>query len=297
VNARPITETDFDAVAAFLAADDARHFGRPSAIGVPDVRGWLRRTDLDRNSWLCEEEGRVIALGWVEPYGEVGVAVGVVGAHAQGRGLGTELVERAEARLREVGIARVHQVGSAPDVRAHELFTASGYREVRRFWEMAIELEEPPPAPTLPEGLRIETFAETDARPFYEALEEAFADHWEHYRRPFEEWWAEKRGAHDYDPTLWFLVRDGDEVAAIARNDPQRSSGGWIGALGVRRPWRGRGLGRALLLHSFGEFHRRGERRVSLGVDAANDTGATRLYESAGMHVETEQVVWEKVLA
>jgi ribosomal protein S18 acetylase RimI-like enzyme len=84
---------------------------------------------------------------------------------------------------------------------------------------------------------------------------------------------------------------------AATRNDPERSGGGWIGAIGVRPAWRGRGLAKALLLHSFREFHRRGQRRVGLGVDSENSTGATKLYESVGMVVDTEQVVWEKVLA
>jgi ribosomal protein S18 acetylase RimI-like enzyme len=54
------------------------------------------------------------------------------------------------------------------------------------------------------------------------------------------------------------------------------------------------GLGMALLLHSFGEFYKRGQTVVCLGVDADNPTGATRLYERAGMHVETEYVCYEK---
>jgi ribosomal protein S18 acetylase RimI-like enzyme len=83
---------------------------------------------------------------------------------------------------------------------------------------------------------------------------------------------------------------------AIARNE-QRASGGYVGSLGVRRAWRGRGYGRALLLHSFREFRRRGMTRATLGVDAANPTGATHLYESVGMHVDLEAVVWEKSLA
>ena len=36
--------------------------------------------------------------------------------------------------------------------------------------------------------------------------------------------------------------------------------------------------------------------RVTLGVDAENPTGATQLYESVGMHVEQENVVYEKAL-
>jgi mycothiol synthase len=72
---------------------------------------------------------------------------------------------------------------------------------------------------------------------------------------------------------------------------------GWIASLGVRKPWRKRGLGLAILLRTFHEFYARGERSVGLGVDSENQTGATRLYERAGMHVVAEDVVWEKELA
>ena len=102
--------------------------------------------------------------------------------------------------------------------------------------------------------------------------------------------------APDYDPTLWFVIRDGDDLAAVVRNEANRNGGGYVAAIGVRRPWRGQGLGRALLLHTFGEFRRRGVNRITLGVDTENPTGATKLYESVGMEVEIEQTVFEKAL-
>ena len=92
-------------------------------------------------------------------------------------------------------------------------------------------------------------------------------------------------------------MRDGDEIAGVLRGEPQRFDAGWVGALGVRKKWRKRGLGLALLHHAFGEFHRRGETKVALGVDAQNPTGATRLYERAGMHVAYEAVAFQKELA
>jgi ribosomal protein S18 acetylase RimI-like enzyme len=299
VNVRAIREDDLPAIAAFLADDEERLLGRPSRIGVGDVRAWIDPKSFADRSWLFEDApGRIVALGWAEVHGEVGIAIGAVHRDATGRGLGSQLVDRSESGLREDGVGRIHQIVLAADPGAPELLDARGYREVRRFWEMTIELgDEAPVVPSLPGGMRIETFDERDARPFHDALEEAFRDHWEHVSQPFEEWWNEKRSAQDYSPDLWFLVRDGDEIAAVARNDPNRSGGGWIGALGVRRRWRGRGLARALLVHSFREFHERGKRRVGLGVDAENPTGATRLYESVGMHVELEQVVWEKAVA
>ena len=296
MNVRPATEADFEAIAAFFAEDEERLLGRTSRLSSADVRAWLHRADLGRCSWLYEDDGLVVAFGWVEAHGDVGIAIGVVREEAKGRGLGTELVERAEAALRGEGVTRIHEIALAADGEAPALLRAHGYREVRRFWEMAIELGAPPAQPQLPDGMRIEVFTEDVARAFHDALDEAFRDHWEHHPRPFEEWWQEKRTSPDYDPSLWFFVRDGAALAAVVRNDPNRSGGGWVGALGVRPAWRGRGLGKALLLHTFGEFHRRGVARIGLGVDAANSTGATRLYESVGMHVDLEQVVYEKAL-
>jgi mycothiol synthase len=171
-------------------------------------------------------------------------------------------------------------------------------RELRRYYRMLIELDAPPPAPEWPDGLRVDTFELDDAMAFHDAMTEAFEDEWNFVAMPFEEW-REMRLVKDpdFDPTLWFIVRDGDEVAAMMRNEPDRSGAGFVGAIGVRKPWRRRGTALALLRHAFGEFYRRGKRSVALGVDAENPTGATRLYERAGMHVAYEAVAFGKDVA
>lgn len=297
MNVRPATPDDFPALAAFLAEDETHLFGRPSRVGVADVTAWLSGPDLSSDTWLFEEDDRLAAVGWVEKHDDTGIAIGVVHRERRGRGLGSELVDRSETRLRALGVERVHAVTLAPDVAAEPLLAGRGYREVRRFWEMTIELgDDPPSDPQLPEGFRIEPFSSELARAFHGALEEAFAEHWEFQPAPFEKWWERQIAKPDHDPSLWFLVRTDEDVVAATRNDPERSGGGWIGAIGVCPAWRGRGLAKALLLHSFREFHRRGQRRVGLGVDSENATGATKLYESVGMVIDTEQVVWEKLL-
>jgi mycothiol synthase len=297
IRIRPARPEDARAIAALVAATEEAVTGRPSRVGPYDVQRWLPRPDLENDTWLFEEDGRLVAGGAAYTHGSLGVHFGRVAPAETGRGLGAQLVALAQQRLAEKGADRLHTWCLAGDAAAAELFGARGYSAARRFWEMAIELEGPPAEPVLPDGLAIETFHEADARPFYEAMEEAFQDHWEHHPIPFEKWWEQKQRAPGYDCTLWFLVRAGDEIAAVVRNDPDRSGGGLVGALGVRRPWRGRGLGRALLLRTFAEFRRRGVTRVTLGVDAENPTGATRLYESVGMDVELEAVVYEKTLA
>jgi len=293
MNARPFTDDDLPRVAAMLKEDEERLLGRPSQIGLNDLREWLSRTDLEHDTVLYEEDGEIVAVGWVDvvPNSDVAVAIGIVAQGAKGRGLGAEILQRNEARAR--GRAkRLHQIVLGKDAGAMALFRAHGYDEIRRFYEMAIEQTEPPPPVDLP----IESVTEGGLREFHAALDEAFQDHWEHHSTPFDEWWERHGGNPNLDLSLWFLIRDGDEIAAVTRNEANRNGGGYIGAIGVRRPWRGKGYAKALLLHSFREFYERGMPRVTLGVDAQNPTGATHLYERVGMHVELENVVFEKAL-
>jgi ribosomal protein S18 acetylase RimI-like enzyme len=161
---------------------------------------------------------------------------------------------------------------------------------------MAIEMNEAPPLPQWPEGLLVRTLLPgQDERAVFEAEEEAFKDHWGHIPRKFEEWehWMVKR--ENFDAGLWFLAYDGDELAGISLCHNENDAG-WVDILAVRRPWRHRGLGMALLLHSFGACYKRGTRTVFLGVDSQNLTGATRLYMRAGMHVVSQYDTYQKEL-
>jgi mycothiol synthase len=291
VSERPFGEDDLGAYAELCNALEESLLGRPGKVDANAVAGWLG----SGSSLLIEDEHGPVAGTLVDVHGPLGIYGGVVHPRAHGRGHGARLAGFSETWIERQQAEKIHTWTVAGDTAADALFTGRGYREVRRFWDMAIDLPVEPPLPAL---LEVETFGgeEADARAFHAALDEAFADHWEHHSLGFDHWWQEKRAQPDYDPSLWFLIRDGDEVAAVVRNDPERHGGGYVGALGVRSRWRGKGYGKALLQHSFREFHGRGQRRVSLGVDAANPTGATRLYESVGMHVELESVVYEKVL-
>jgi len=292
VNVRPATKSDFPAIAELFRSADEAVTRRSSSIDADSVDGWLQTIALETNTWLLEDGGDLVAGAFAQLFGDRGNSAGVVRPSARGRGLGTRLVDLMEARIIEEGGRRLHTWTVAGDESADELLSTRGYREARRFWDMAIELAVEPPEP----AVAVKTFAEEDAPAFHAALEEAFSDHWGHEPESFDEWWTRQRRRTNYDPSLWFVIRDGHELAAVARNE-LRATGGYVGALGVRPAWRGRGYGRALLLHSFREFQRHGMTRATLGVDAANASGATRLYESVGMHVEQENVVWEKALA
>ena len=291
MNVRPARKDDLAAIAELFASVEEAVTGRPSLLDATTVDGWLQTIAFDTNTWLFEEDGQLVAGAFAQQFGVRGNSAGAVRPSAWGRGLGTRLVELVETRFVDGGANRVHSWTVAGDKAADELFLGRGYREARRFWEMAVELETDPDEPSV----RVAPFTEEDARAFHAALEESFAEHWEHQPESFEEWWTRQRGRANFDPSLWFVIRDGNELAGVARNEA-RPPAGYVGALGVRPAWRGRGYGRALLLHSFREFRNRGMTGATLGVDAANATGATKLYESVGMHVEQETVVWEKRL-
>jgi ribosomal protein S18 acetylase RimI-like enzyme len=83
-------------------------------------------------------------------------------------------------------------------------------------------------------------------------------------------------------------------VVAAQVCDEDRWGVAWISILGVRRDWRRHGLGEALLRQGFRDLAERGRRRIVLGVDAENTTGAMRLYTRVGMTVAFQDDVYER---
>jgi mycothiol synthase len=167
----------------------------------------------------------------------------------------------------------------------------------RHFYRMTIELDGPPPEPEWPDGLEVEPFVYPDeSEAFHAALDEAFEEEWGHEPERLVDWQA-RRERPGFDPTLWFTVKERGEIAAAIVCDEDRFGMGWIQSIGVRKPWRRHGLGFALLPHAFGELYRRDRRVIGLGVDTQNPTGATCLYERAGMKVAWSAAFFEKELA
>jgi mycothiol synthase len=195
------------------------------------------------------------------------------------------LLDWAEARAAEMASRSL--AGSwKTDTLVRAELDRRGFRVVRYGMRMRRELDDAVPEPAWPDGVRVRCFREGDERMFYELQHETFADTWEPVVESFEDWAHDLTASSSFDPQLWFLASDGgDEPAgfAICKVHAGEAGLGWVQLLGVRRQWRGRGLARALLHHSFREFRRRGLQRAGLGVDAESSTGAVQLYESAGM--------------
>lgn len=301
---RPAQWTDVDAVAG-LILDVCTHEGDPTmAVTAQELaRAWKSPGYiLESDAFVVEtSDGRIVGYEEFEDIHGHAILGGDGYVHPEflGRGIGTALMRALEARARkEMELADpdlrvfIRNGMAMGDKVSREMHEAEGYKPVRYSWRMEITLDGAPPAPKFPEGVELRPFSMEQDRAVYEAHEEAFSDHWGHVRRPYEEW------AHRFserDPSLWFIAWDGDRIAgySLCRF---RMGIGWVGTLGVRRAWRKRGLGEALLLQSFNEFYKRDMKVIGLGVDAANPTGATRLYQKAGMKVAAEFVIYEKEL-
>jgi mycothiol synthase len=302
---------DVDGVTDLFNACSMAELGVHVATPTDTRNAWqMPGFDRERDAWIVETPERDIA-GYIDvwsPEPHVNIyADGCVHPAHRGRGIGRSLLRLAEARGREIiekapadmRILLICRVNSANES-VKTLLQSEGYALRRHFWQMAIQLDQEPPRPTWPDGITVRTMVPgQDERAVYEADEEAFQDHFDHMRIPFEAWMMWETGEPDaHDPSLWFLAMDGDEIAGVALCRPRTTEDpeeGWVMTLGVRRPWRRRGLGEALLRHSFRTLYERGLRKVGLGVDAASLTGATRLYARVGMHVvrQTDQYAKE----
>ncbi len=297
---RPPAEKDIGEVVSLLCAAELDDSG-VSEWTEEDLRLDWRELELDRNAWVVLEGGRIGGYASVRSGGDgIVEADGYVLPGLKGRGIGTEIVRLTEARaaeLRAGAPVRLQNAVGHSNERALDLLRRHGYCPVRHFLRMAIDLERPPPAPAWPTGIAGRAFDLADARAVHSAVQEAFSEGWSFRPESFEAFSERRLENERFDPGLWFVASEGKEVAAAIICDWRRNDAGWIAAVAVRRPWRRRGLGLALLQAAFGEFYRRGERRCALGVDTQNPTGAARLYERAGMHAVWQADVLERELS
>ena len=310
---RSPTLADLDAVVALTNAVSLAEIGEVTSSTDVTRMFWDDPTrNLADDNWvIVGHDGRLVAAADVFAYAPWTVCEFEAHVHPDctGLGLGSALLETIEARARRdleraPEGARVTLVGQVwrANAAGHALLSAHGFQAARVWKQMAIELDELPPTPVpAPEGIEIRTLRRgVDERAAWLASEEAFADHWNHAPMPFEEFlYYRIEGAPDFDATLWFLAWDGAELAGVAlcrTQMPGAPEMGRVSLLGVRRPWRGRGLGAALLDTTLRAFQQRGQRRVGLSVDGSSLTGAWRLYERAGLRTTHEATMFEKEL-
>ncbi len=300
------TPARFDEVLDVLQASDRAVYGDTDWTAA-ELREQWDEIDLAADAWLVDLDGRLAGVMHLcERRGDgCYVTDGYVHPALKGRGIGASLLDLVEARARDRMASEVsagervvlHNAHLHGDEGAADLVAGKGYHHVRIFWRMVADLDAVDVSAVWPEGVEVHPFdVERHARLLHAADEAAFAEEWGYEPRPYETW-EKIFGREQFDPSFFVIAWDGDSIAGFSLNYPKRMGDwGWVAALGVAPSWRRRGLGLALLRESFRRFRETGETVAALGVDAANPTGATRLYERAGMRVLWRADVWEKEL-
>jgi mycothiol synthase len=298
---RVATPADWDAIAGVV--NRARR-----ADGVDEVRNGANLAAeyadsetfrLARDSLLATVDGRVVgfAFGYrvVREGALVAETFGGVDPEFRRRRIGTTLYLRTRERMaiecaedpregpRELRSYALEQ--EAPDL---ALLREHGYVPVRYGFEMRRFLTGTIPEHPIPAGLELRPVTPETERAIFDADNEAFRDHWGH-REPEEADFEARFHGPEADTALWCVAWDGDEVAGVVMNaifaEENAALGvrrGWLDHVSVRRPWRGRGLAKALCVASFRVLRERGMDEAWLGVDGTNPTGALQLYEGLG---------------
>jgi ribosomal protein S18 acetylase RimI-like enzyme len=185
------------------------------------------------------------------------------------------------------------------------LLGRSGYTPVRWWNTMRLDLADPPAqaARELPGGLRVVPFDPRYDDAVRRAHNEAFAGHWGSSERDAGEWAQWFTGQRAFSAATSHLALDGDEVAGYllayhwaAEEAATGVREAYIGQLGTRSTWRGRGVATALLGRALAASREAGFQRASLDVDTANATGALGLYERFGFAVDVRRISHVKPL-
>ncbi|HEX3327245.1 MAG TPA: GNAT family N-acetyltransferase [Actinomycetota bacterium] len=295
---RPATLEDLPQVVALFDASDAA-YGLAPGMDLEFFRTLFlgRGFDPERNSFLITgPDGELVGYGDVKEELEEDAVThfGKVHPEHRSRGLGGWLVRALEHRAIEIAAGRPLMLRATAlwlDDGGIRLYEMLGYRHVRDFMHMERSLEGLAPL-ALPSGVTIRHFREGDGPSFHRIETEAFRGQWGISAVPFEAW-TERLQEEAFRPEMWLLARcDGRDAGVLIGRGGTKEA--WVASLAVLEEFRGRGIGGALLRHSFHVFQEHGYGGVALNVDSDNPTGATKLYEAQGMHMRRRWLVYDK---
>lgn len=278
----------------------------------------LHNCDPYQDMLFAEVNGDVIAYSRVEwnlsKDGEwLGFHINFMHPAWRRKGIGRTMLRYNESRLRQIAARQLEDgelQASTPlffdvytadsEAGKEALLLNEGYQAVRHEYSMVRPLSEPIQVTPMPEGLEVRRARPEHYRRIWDASQEAFRDHWGFIPAPEEEY---QRWLNEsiFDPVLWKVAWDGDQVAGMVlnfvnqrENEEFERQRGYTEAISVRRPWRRRGLARALLTRSLKMFKDMGMTEAALGVDTQNLSGALRLYESVGFRAVRRETIYRK---
>ena len=263
---------------------------------------------------VFDEGGQMLAYAAIFAWNAVPVTpfiYGCVHPDYENQGIGSYLMAWSEKRAHKVEnevptnariTLQTHTINTYNATK--RLYERFGMTLFRHSFQMRVNLDNPPEDAIWPEGITLRGYQHPqDLEAVYLADKEVYRDHFGYVEESFEEGFKNFKhhmvDGPNFDAAMWFLAMDGDDIAGFAlcrKHSWEDTDMGWVSSLGVLRPWRKRGLGTSLLLHAFKANYERGFRKVGLGVDGGNLTGALKLYENAGMYVHRQMDRYHKVI-
>ena len=295
----------FDRLDHFPSAETLRVQWAPSAafdpgrdcLVVEDRRGWVAMLSVDPQG----RAGKVVHWieGWIRP-------------DRRRQGIGRALLAWSERHASELVETRAIESWALPqfagfgvarnNAAAIAFAESTGYDAIRYGFIMRRPLDAPIPDAGLPARIEVRPVVPDHHRPIWAADIEAFRDHFEPRQRSEEDFQATFHGPN-VDTSMWRVAWEGDEVVGSVLNqiDPDENARvgvdvGWLEHVSVRRAWRGRGVAKALIVHSLRVLRDRGMAVAALGVDGQNPTGAVALYEGLGFRPHEEWTTYRKPL-
>ena len=293
---RPARLNDVDAVYEIIAKQNIHDYGNALRTKDDILRAW-QNLNLDNDTCTAFADGKL--AGYAELLDNDSPFIYL--AESSNVDLAfqflTILEEQVLARKKEpVNLfTRISEKNNT----LLQLFAANGYKSNLSFLIMELLLNEAPASPQWATGIIVRPFIKgEDEQVTYQTDEETSKDKGYHDPLSYEDWVKRMgMGKETFDPSLWFLACEGNEVAGVALNMFDKESNiGWIDHLSVRPAWRHRGIGKALLLHSFSEFYRRGIHQIKLSVDSKSLTNAPDLYKSVGMQTVQQYHIYRKII-
>jgi mycothiol synthase len=267
VEIRTGSADDVEAAYAVLAACGG---GAWFELGLEELRALWRSYPA---TWVAEDDMIVAYAAVRGSDAEVYVL-----PHVRRQGIGSRLLREAE---RAIEGPRAEVAAPSDEPTAAPFLHRHGYETSYEFWLMQTDLEGFP-EPTWPDGIITRTFRRGEARAVKALLDLSYSEEPDFRPPSFEDWSGFMLADPSFDPSCWFIAEAPDgSLAGAALNWKE----GYVKDLVVHPAHRRRGLGEALMLHTFGEFARRGVGRISLKTDSRNPTEAWRLYERLGMRV------------
>jgi len=226
------------------------------------------------------------------------------------KGIGASMLGFVQARLKEIAAGHtrtlpphLHSVASDTETAAHTLLTGDGYLPATYEATMTRPDLENIPDRRLPANIEVRPVTPALYRQIWEAEREAFRDHWGDSEMGEEDYNMFLWEAERYDPSLWRVAWQGDEVVGMVRsfinveeNAEFNRQRGWTESISVRKAWRRMGIASALIALSLHAIKERGMTEAGLGVHTENPNGAFQVYEGMGFRVAKMQTVYRKPL-